>query len=155
MAGRRTKYRERYANIAYSFCLLGADDKFVASAFGVNVSTIYRWRAKYPDFANRMQMGKNIADAEVAAALFKLATGFYHSELTYWVFTNKKGTETAILIKEVVKYHPPNPLAMIFWLKNRQPELWRDKPEGKQPEDEKPKPLWLTSDTLDESSDES
>jgi hypothetical protein len=26
------------------------------------------------------------------------------------------------------KHYPPDPTAMIFWLKNRQPERWRDQP---------------------------
>jgi hypothetical protein len=27
----------------------------------------------------------------------------------------------------MVKHYPPDPTSMIFWLKNRQPQKWRDK----------------------------
>lgn len=30
---------------------------------------------------------------------------------------------------QTVKHYPPDPTSMIFWLKNRQPQDWRDKTE--------------------------
>ena len=33
------------------------------------------------------------------------------------------------LVVGTTKYYAPDTTAAIFWLKNRQPELWRDKPE--------------------------
>jgi hypothetical protein len=30
---------------------------------------------------------------------------------------------------EYVRHYPPDPTSMIFWLKNRQPQDWRDKQE--------------------------
>ena len=30
---------------------------------------------------------------------------------------------------DVTKHYPPDPTAAIFWLKNRQPDTWRDKVE--------------------------
>lgn len=49
--------------------------------------------------------------------------------------------ETGVIDDEVIrtptmKYHPPDTTACIFWLKNRQPEQWRDKPASDHPEKE-------------------
>ena len=34
-----------------------------------------------------------------------------------------------IVKTDVIKEYPPDPTSMIFWLKNRQPEKWRDRVE--------------------------
>ena len=34
-----------------------------------------------------------------------------------------------MLVKEVSKEVPPDTLALFFWLKNRKPDTWRDKPK--------------------------
>ena len=55
-------------------------------------------------------------------SLFKRATGIEVTEVEVRDDGKKK-------VKRVTKKHiPPDPTAQIFWLKNRQPELWRDKP---------------------------
>jgi hypothetical protein len=35
-----------------------------------------------------------------------------------------------IIRVRTVEHYPPDTTACIFWLKNRQPEIWRDKVEG-------------------------
>jgi len=38
--------------------------------------------------------------------------------------------EHRIVQPELIKYYPPDPVSIIFWLKNRKPEQWRDKQEA-------------------------
>ena len=119
---RPTDYRQEYAEQARKLCLLGFTDKQLAVFFGVNESTINRWKDKYPEFCKSIKSGKVIADAQVAESLFKRATGIEVTEVEVRDDGKKK-------VKRVTKKHiPPDPTAQIFWLKNRQPELWRDKP---------------------------
>ncbi len=119
---RPTDYRQEYAEQAHKLCLLGFTDKQLAVFFGVNESTINRWKQKYPEFCKSIKSGKVIADAQVAESLFKRATGIEVTEVEVRDDGKKK-------VKRVTKKHiPPDPTAQIFWLKNRQPELWRDKP---------------------------
>ena len=119
---RPTDYRQEYAEQARKLCLLGFTDKQLAVFFGVNESTINRWKQKYPEFCKSIKSGKVIADAQVAESLFKRATGIEVTEVEVRDDGKKK-------VKRVTKKHiPPDPTAQIFWLKNRQPELWRDKP---------------------------
>ena len=119
---RPTDYRQEYAEQARKLCLLGFTDKQLAVFFDVNESTINRWKQKYPEFCKSIKSGKVIADAQVSESLFKRATGIEVTEVEVRDDGKKK-------VKRVTKKHiPPDPTAQIFWLKNRQPELWRDKP---------------------------
>lgn len=58
----------------------------------------------------------------MSESLFKRATGIEVTEVEVRDDGKKK-------VKRVTKRPiPPDTTAQIFWLKNRQPELWRDKP---------------------------
>ena len=69
-----------------------------------------------------IKSGKVIADAQVVESLYNRATGIEVTEVEVRDDGKKK-------VKRVTKRPiPPDTTAQIFWLKNRQPELWRDKP---------------------------
>lgn len=122
--GRPTEYKPEYDEQAYNYCLLGATDKQLATFFDVSEQTINAWKHKHPSFLESLRRGKEIADARVAQALFARATGYEHPE------DDIKAVNGEIVITPTIKRYPPDPTSMIFWLKNRQPKLWRDKPES-------------------------
>ena len=122
--GRPTEYKPEYDEQAYNYCLLGATDKQLAIFFDVSEQTINAWKHKHPSFLESLRRGKEIADARVAQALFSRATGYEHPE------DDIKAVNGEIVITPTIKRYPPDPTSMIFWLKNRQPKLWRDKPES-------------------------
>lgn len=122
--GRPTEYKPEYDEQAYNYCLLGATDKQLATFFDVSEQTINAWKHKHPSFLESLRRGKEIADARVAQALFNRATGYEHPE------DDIKAVNGEIVITPTIKRYPPDPTSMIFWLKNRQPKLWRDKPES-------------------------
>lgn len=107
----------------------GATDEEIAKRMGINVSTLYDWKNKFPEFSDALKINKEIADYEVENALRKRALGYDYVEVT----ESYKG---GILIekKKTVKHVAPDTTAQIFWLKNRQPDKWRNNP---QPSDEK------------------
>lgn len=119
-AGRPTKYKPEYAEQAYNYCLLGADDKRLAVLFDTTETTINTWKKKHPEFLKSIKKGKDIADAEVTKSLYQRATGYSHPEDKIF---NNAGKE---MIVKTEKHYPPDPVACIFWLKNRQKENWRD-----------------------------
>lgn len=121
--GRPTMYRPIFAKQAEAFCLLGADDAKLAEMFEVDVATINRWKARYTEFCASVKMGKDIADASVASALYKSATGGHFTEEDRVI-----GDQIVTLKKRLA----PEVLAQIFWLKNRQPKHWRDRVEVKE-----------------------
>ena len=131
MAGEKnSKYKKEYDELAYNYCLLGAKDSQLATFLGVDEATINRWKKAHPSFCESLKGGKVQADAEIAQSLFHRAKGYTHPEVK--VFNN----QGEIVTHDVVKHYAPDPTSMIFWLKNRQPELWRDKQPNEEKEQE-------------------
>ena len=121
--GRPTKYKEEYVDLAYKFCLLGADDKDLARMFDVEEQTINNWKTEHPEFFESLKRGKEEADATIAQKLYHRAKGYEHPEDKIF---NDNGKP---LIVPTIKHYPPDTTAAIFWLKNRQPQRWRDRVE--------------------------
>lgn len=122
---RPTKYQDSYAAQALKLCRLGATDKELADFFEVNQDTINEWKKVHPEFSESLKAGKGLADAEVADRLFKRATGYEHDAVKIVANANS-GQEHIVHYTE---RYPPDTTAAIFWLKNRRPDLWRDKTE--------------------------
>lgn len=119
--GQPTLYKVDYPGVAYKLCLLGATDKDLAGFFEVTDTTINNWKLEHADFFESIKKGKIEADANVAEKLYHRAMGYEHEED---VIFNDKGSP---LIVPTVKHYPPETAAAIFWLKNRQKSMWRDK----------------------------
>lgn len=98
-------FRDEYIEQARRLCLLGCKDEELAKYFGVAVEAVDKWKQRYPAFLQAIKAGRQVADTQVAAALYKKACGY----------------------REGDTYYPPDTTAAIFWLKNRQREYWRDK----------------------------
>lgn len=121
--GRPTKFKEEYIELAYNYCLLGATDQDLAKFFEVEERTINNWKHDYPEFFQSIKKGKVDADALVARSLFKRAMGYTYKEL------KEEESENGIKNTTTTKEVAPDTTAQIFWLKNRQPAMWRDKQE--------------------------
>ena len=100
----------------------GLTDEQLAEKIGINRATLYDWKKKYPNISNALKKGKEIVDIQVENALLKRALGYSYTETV--VETNEDGVKH----RETVKFIPPDTTAQIFWLKNRRPDKWRDKP---------------------------
>ncbi len=123
MAGRPTGYKKEYSEQVYKLCLLGATDADIAGFFNIRESTLGNWKNKYPEFLESIKRGKTFADANVAERLYQRAMGYEHPEDKIF---NDNGDP---LIVPTTKHYPPDTVAAIFWLKNRQKREWRDKQE--------------------------
>jgi len=115
-------YKPEYKEQARKLCALGAIDDDIADFFDVSVRTIYNWKNEFPDFAETLRDAKLALDSRVVRSLFERATGYSHVD---YKFATHGGKITDV--KEYQKHYPPETAAMVFWLKNRQPALWRDK----------------------------
>ena len=122
--GRKSAYKEEYNQLAENYALLGATDKEMADLFGVTERTLNQWKKDYPEFLQSLKKGKSIADANVASRLYNRAIG-YSCKATKFATSEGRITDS----KEYTEHYPPDTTAAIFWLKNRQPEKWRDKKE--------------------------
>lgn len=53
--GRKSEYREEYAEQALKLCLLGATDKEIAEFFSVSEQTLNSWKKKFPQFLESLK----------------------------------------------------------------------------------------------------
>lgn len=132
--GRKTKYDpDLHPKQVLKYSLLGLTDSQMSGVLEIDEATLNRWKLKYPDFCESIKKGKIEADANVVSTLYKRALG--HTQKSKIPFKVKKidpGTGKlydSVEIVETEEYFPPDMIATIFWLKNRQPEHWRDKKE--------------------------
>ncbi len=120
--GRPTAYQAAHAEQARRLALLGFTDVQMADFFGVAESTFHLWKQRHRDFSESVKAGKAVADAQVAEGLYKSATGG-HTVTDTKTVSGDGGTVRTTEVKQV----PPSVSAMMFWLKNRHPEMWRDR----------------------------
>jgi len=122
-SGRPPKYCTEFNKQVYKLCLLGAIDKEIADFFEIEEKTLNNWKKQYPEFLQSIKKGKEIADTNVANRLYQRAMGYEHEDL---FITQYQG---GIVKEKIMKYYPPDTVACIFWLKNRQRKHWSDKQE--------------------------
>ena len=94
-----------------------------AEAFGVSPATIRLWQKEHIEFSASTRAGKEEADAKVAEMLFTRAIGYEQEAVKIF---NHNGQPLIVPYKERI---PPDVTAQMFWLKNRRPDIWRDKCE--------------------------
>lgn len=101
----------------------GYTDKQLADIFCVDERTINNWKKAYPLFFQSIKKGKMLADAKVEASLFQRATGYSHPAVKIMPVDGE------VVEVPYIKHYPPDGVSCMFWLKNRQPDKWRDKRE--------------------------
>jgi transcriptional regulator with XRE-family HTH domain len=168
--GRPTKFKEEFIEQAGELCRKkGYTDEGLAAHFNVSETTINNWKRGYLEFFESLKKGKDEFDAQVVEqSLLKRALGYRYTETTREpAIVSRRGVidgegigegesveeaveRSLVIIKQVTKEVAPDVTAQIFWLKNRQPERWRDRKdiamggmvklilEDEQPEDVKP-----------------
>lgn len=119
--GAPSKYKEEYNEQARKLCLLGSTDESLANFFNVSVATINNWKIDHPKFLESIREGKEVADANVADALYNRVIGFSHPDTH---ISNFQGVITAT---PTTKHYPADTGAAFIWLKNR--SSWKDKQE--------------------------
>ncbi|MGL4519323.1 MAG: helix-turn-helix domain-containing protein [Phocaeicola sp.] len=127
--GRPSSYKQEYNEVAAKLSLLGMTDKELAGFFGVSEQTLNKWKKDYPEFLESLKKGKEVADANVASRLYRRAIGYDFDETVKEKRKDANGIYQMVETKVVKKHVPADTTAAIFWLKNRQPEKWRDRKE--------------------------
>jgi hypothetical protein len=124
-AGRPSDYEPEFAEQAKKLCRLGATDMELADFFDVDVRTIYRWKHAHEEFCHAVTCGKEAADARVERALYNRAVGYSHPAVKIFM---PAGAAKPVYA-DYTEHVPPDPGAAFNWLKNRKPDVWRDKQE--------------------------
>jgi len=106
----------------------GLSNEQLAKNMGINPCTLYNWMKK-PEcvkIVEAIKKGKEVSDFEVENALYKSALGFVYEEEVTESKLDKNG-EKVIYVRREKRVAQPNVAAIIFWLKNRKPNKWKDK----------------------------
>jgi hypothetical protein len=142
--GRPPKYDPKLVRIVAKFCeKAGATDVEVADLLSIDVRTLYRWKADYPDFCQALKLGKKPTDDRVERSLLARAVGYEVDETDIRVINGK------IVKTTVRKHYPPDSTSMIFWLKNRKPTDWRQQPDPADGSDDAPPPVKVDVQVVD------
>lgn len=100
----------------------GLTEEQIAKNMGVAYSTLRVWKEKFQAISASLKKGKEVVDIEVENSLLKRALGYEYEEVKeeyeYGELAKRTVTKKAVL---------PDTTAQIFWLKNRRPDIWRDK----------------------------
>ncbi len=124
----------------------GSTDQELAEMIGVGITTFYEWRKKIPEFYEALKKGKQVANGELINVAFKQSSGFYVVEevavkvkdfvtIETAPETADKPAKVRVMEVERVETVPvkrfvnPNAAALIFMMKNRLPNDYKDKVE--------------------------
>ncbi len=115
----------------------GLTDEQISKKIGVNKTTYYDWLKKYPNISNAIKRGKAPVDIAVENALLKRALGYDYDEVLTECEeypTGKFDEDGQPIMRErikhrtVTKHVSPDVTAQIYWLNNRRPDRWRNRP---------------------------
>lgn len=121
--GRPTKFQSEFVEQARKLAELGATDRDAADFFKVDEATLHRWKHTRPEFCEALKVGKETADNRVEQSLYRRALGYSHDAVKIFMPAGAAKPVHA----PYVEHHAPDTTAAIFWLKNRRPDLWRDR----------------------------
>ncbi len=111
-----------------AFAKQGLTDSEIAKRMGVTVSTLNNYKKQYSKIDEALKNGGEYVDTKIENALIKRAIGYEYTEQVMERVLNKEtGEYEFVLTKEMKKEVKPDISAQVFWLKNRRPDIWKDK----------------------------
>lgn len=112
----------------------GLTDERIAKEIGISRSTLGEWKKKYASIEKALSMGKEMADRKVENSLYEMTQGkmlqvrkAFKVKQTSYDSQGRKVEKEELQTIEEDYYVEPDIKAIMFWLKNRKPEVWRDK----------------------------
>jgi hypothetical protein len=121
---RKSKYQEGVsvdAEMIETLAGYGLNIKEIANVLNVTVRQFQYAAKRNRLLREAMDKGKDKAAKTVMEMLYRKATGFERREIET---CRHRGNSNAY---PVIKYYPPDLSAIVFWLKNRCPGVWKEK----------------------------
>lgn len=119
--GRPSKFDNLDMGIIETCVKKGFTDKEIADMLKITVRTFHNWKKENEDFFHSLKEWKKEADEKVERSLYERAIGYSCPDVHIFAFKGRA------VITDIVKHYPPDATSMIFWLKNRKPQQWRDR----------------------------
>lgn len=115
----------------------GLTDEQLAHNMGITPSTLYVWKQKHTEISEALSRGKEIVDIEVENDLLKKAHGYnatvkktFKVKEVYYDDKDRRCEKEHLETAFDEVHVPSDTQAITWWLKNRKPDTWRDKPIG-------------------------
>lgn len=105
----------------------GLSLKQLSQNMGIAYGTLFEWQKDFAELSDTIKKGQMVVTEHIENAMYQAATGYTYEEETSELMSNGEMK----VVKKVTKSQAPNVAAQIFWLKNKSPELWKDKVEVK------------------------
>lgn len=106
-----------------NWAALGCTDAELASNMGITRSTFYVWIDKYSDISDAIKAGRALSKTAIENMLFKVAMGEVYEETTITeqegVVKDGKLFNGKQQVRKTKRKMPPNPGAIMFYLKNK------------------------------------
>lgn len=99
----------------------GLTDEQICHNLNISVASLHNYKRDHLELLEALKRGKDDIDVMVENALLKAALGYNYTEEEI-----SKATGEIVALQRTAH---PNTTALIFWLKNRRPQQWRDKQE--------------------------
>jgi hypothetical protein len=116
-----TKYNDEVAHKAHLMCAIyGATDAMLARMLGVTIRTIQLWKVKHPEFLEIVELGKTMANAQVANELYRNCFDRYVTVTEERIIKGVKHTTSKQIFVQGDKW------AQVKWLSVRDPEHWSE-----------------------------
>lgn len=116
--GRPSEYNERFSRWAGALARAGRTKKYIADEMGIALSTMALWEKEHDAFADAINQGRKLADAEVEDALFKRSTGYEYEETVKLVSVGG-GRNGEVRQKTYKRHMPADVKAIMYWLGTR------------------------------------
>lgn len=122
--GRPTKYNKQFHPILVEkMARLGYTDIEMSEELDITPSTFNKWKTEKPEFSESIIKGKNDINKQVENALLRNALGFSEEDVKIFQFEGQP------VYADYTKKHKPETKAQELWLRNREPDRWREKKE--------------------------
>jgi hypothetical protein len=102
----------------------GLWDYQIADKMGIGNNLYYTWKSEKTEFQEALKKGRDVPIRNVVNALYRSALGFSYTETRRDVFG--VGDNAQIKMTTIEKQVIPNVGAQAFYLKNMDPEHWKD-----------------------------
>lgn len=103
----------------------GIDLKDIANDYiGVSVEAFRRWRKDNPDLVKACNTAMDVCNSAVERSLLKRACGYDYTEEVWELIEGEM-----LLTRQYKKHMPPDTKAILAWLYNRLPNMWRSAQE--------------------------
>ena len=126
--GRKLKYDpEKTPKLVEGYAMDGLTDAQIAAKLGIVASTLYAWKNQYPEFDKAIKAGRAPLNVDLEKTAVKSALGgFIEEEKTEAILDVQNQRPTSYKKTTSKRYIPPNTTVLLFLLKNRMPEKYKE-----------------------------